>query len=153
MVSILLIIFVSLLIFLAWMRIKIGKNNNFFNPAIFVTSFISIWLFIWVILLINEIGIGHAIDSKITMYEEENATIEEKINVSVKSYMDFEANAYAEIKDKDFMNLVSLFPELKSDTLIQKQIEMYIENSDQIKKLREEKIDLSISKWLLYFGK
>ena len=62
MVSILLIIFVSLLIFLAWMRIKIGKNNDFFNPAIFVTSFISIWLFIWVILLINEIGIGHAID-------------------------------------------------------------------------------------------
>ena len=82
-----------------------------------------------------------------------NASIEESINVTVKSYMDFEASTYGELKDKDAINLVSLFPELKSDTLVQKQIEVYIANNDKIKELKEEKIELTKSKWLLYFGK
>ena len=87
------------------------------------------------------------------MYEEENASIEESIDVTVRSYMDFEASTYGELKDKDAINLVSLFPELKSDTLVQKQIEVYVANNDKIKQLKEEKIDLSKSKWKLYFGR
>lgn len=45
------------------------------------------------------------------MYEEENASIEKSINVTVKSYMDFEASTYEELKDKDAINLVSLLPD------------------------------------------
>ena len=61
--------------------------------------------------------------------------------------------AHKEFKDKDGINLVSLIPTLKSDTLVQKQIEVYVANNDKIKELKEEKIDLSKSKWKLYFGK
>lgn len=35
----------------------------------------------------------------------------------------------------------------------QKEIEVYIENNAKIKQLKEEKINLAIKKWWLYFGK
>ena len=87
------------------------------------------------------------------MYEEENASIEESIDVTVRNYMDFEASTYGELKDKDAINLVSLFPELKSDSLVQKQIEVYLANNAKIKELKEDEIDLSKAKWNLYFGR
>lgn len=87
------------------------------------------------------------------MYEKENKSIENSIDITVKNYMHHEASAYKEVKDKDAINLVALFPELKSDTLVQKQIEVYLDNNDKLKELKEEKIDLSKAKWNLYFGK
>lgn len=108
---------------------------------------------IWIIRLIFAVGMGYTIDDKIAMYEAENEAIEASIDVTVKNYMDFETRTYGELKDKDAINFVSLFPELKSDTLVQRQIEVYISNNDVIKKLREEKIELSKSKWKLYFGR
>lgn len=50
------------------------------------------------------------------------------------------------------MNNLSVFPELKPDTLVQQQLEIYIENNDKIKSLREEWIDIAKLKWLLCFG-
>lgn len=114
---------------------------------------ISIILFIWVIILIDKIGTGHIIDNKIAMYEEENASIEERIDLTVKNYMYFEASTYGELKDQDAITLVSVFPELKSDTLVQKQLKIYVANNNKIKQLKEEKIDLSKSKLELYFGR
>ena len=50
------------------------------------------------------------------------------------------------------MTLVSLFPELKSDTLVSQQISIYTSNQREIKRLKEEKIDLIKMRWLLFFG-
>jgi hypothetical protein len=118
-----------------------------------ILTLISFALLIWIGHLVVEVGTGHTIDEKIAMYEEENRAIEESIDATVKAYMEFEANTYVELKDKDSMNLVSLFPELKSDTLVQQQIEVYVSNNNQIKELKEEKIELSRAKFKLYFGK
>lgn len=160
MVSLFFIIFLALTVFFVVRCIKEAKSENgdgdvcfgYFIVAI-IAGIVSIIFLIWVFILINIVGTGYTIDNKIAMYEEENASIEESINVTVKSYMDFEASTYGELKDKDAINLVSLFPELKSDTLVQKQIEVYVANNDKIKELKEEKIDLSKLKWKLYFGK
>lgn len=155
MVSLFFIIFLALTVFFVVRCIKEANENvcfGYFIVAI-IAGIVSIIFLIWVFILINRVGTGYTIDNKIAMYEEENASIEESINVTVKSYMDFEASTYGELKDKDAINLVSLFPELKSDTLVQKQIEVYVANNDKIKELKEEKIDLSKSKWKLYFGK
>ena len=160
MVSLFFIILLALTVFFVVRCIKEEKSENgnenvscgYFIVAI-IAGIVSIIFLSWVFRLINEVGTGYTIDNKIAMYEEENASIEESIDVTVKSYMDFEASTYGELKDKDAMNLVSLFPELKSDTLVQKQIEVYVANNDKIKELKEEKIDLSKSKWKLYFGK
>lgn len=96
---------------------------------------------------------GKYIDEKIAMYQEENANIEEQIDALVKNYMKYESDTFSEFKNEDSMTLVSLYPELKSDELVQNQISVYTENNKKIKELKEQKIDVAKSKWWLYFGK
>lgn len=154
MISLLCIIFLALTIFF-FTRVRIDKDEKddvfCFFTLIFAALFVA--FLIWALILIGKVSNGYIIDEKIAMYEEENTSIEESIDVAVKACMDFEASTYGELKDKDSINLVSQFPQLKSDTLVQKQIEIYVSNNNEIKALKEEKIDLSKSKWELYFGR
>lgn len=96
---------------------------------------------------------GKYIDEKKAMYQEENANIEEQIDALVKNYMKYESDTFSEFKGEGSMTLVSLYPELKSDELVQNQISVYTENNKKIKELKEQKIDVAKSKWWLYFGK
>lgn len=168
MVSLFFILFVALTAFFCVMNVKKEKKSlkeeNFYywddevhislyKGLAFFFGIVSVIFFIWVFSLANTVGTGHTIDSKIAMYEEENKSIENSIEFTVKSYMDYEASTYQKIKDKDAINLVALIPKLKSDKLVQKQIDVYLTNNDKIKELKEEKIDLSKAKWKLYFGK
>ena len=159
MVSLFFILFVALTVFFCVMNVKKEKKSlketktfyyyddevhiSLYKGLAFFFGIVSVIFFIWVFSLANTVGTGHTIDSKIAMYEEENKSIENSIDITVKSYMDYEASTYQEIKDKDAINLVALFPELKSDTLVQKQIEVYLANNDKLKELKEKKIDLS----------
>lgn len=113
---------------------------------------ISLVAVVWGICLICDVATGFTIDEKIEMYEEENANIEKYINEIVDEYKDFEIETYSEWKDKDAMTAITFIPELKSDTLVQKQIEVYVQNKENIKSLKKEKIDLKVEKWMLYFG-
>ena len=54
---------------------------------------------------------------------------------------------------KNAMTLVALYPELKSDILVQSQIKVYVDNNKQIKELKSMAINASILRWWLYFGK
>lgn len=96
---------------------------------------------------------GKVIGEKISMYQTENSKIESQVDVLVKQYMEHENDTFDEAKGTDSMTLISLYPELKSDTLVKEQIKIYNKNNSQIKKLREKKIDVSVAKWWLYFGK
>lgn len=95
---------------------------------------------------------GLTAEEKIVMYQEENTKIEADINLLVKEYMDYEQTTFTEVKGESATMLVSLFPELKSDTLVQEQIKIYTANNNKIKELKEDVIDMKIGKWLLYFG-
>lgn len=159
MISLFFILFLSVTVFLI---VKTAKSMNdsyaydelnefcYFLTAIFGCA--TIFFFIWCVKLIITVGTGHTLDKKINMYKAENAIIEESIDATVKNYMSFEATTYAEFKDEDAINLISLFPELKSDTLVQQQIEVYVSNNQKIKELKEHQIDLSKAKFKLYFG-
>lgn len=92
------------------------------------------------------------IDQKIDMYQEENAHIENQIAECVKQYQEYEFEIFTEVKSESAMTLVALYPELKSDVLVAKQIEVYIANNEKIKELKETKIDGTVSRWWLYFG-
>ena len=90
---------------------------------------------------------------KIAMYEEENKRIEEKISATVEKYMQYEKNIIYEVSpEDDTMVLVSLYPDLKSDQLIQSEIDTYIQNNNTIKELKSNMINVSIYKFLVYFG-
>jgi hypothetical protein len=106
-------------------------------------------LFLW-----GNVATEYAIDQKIEMYQTENAEIETEIDAIVKEYMTHEKETFENISpDSDAMVLVSMFPELKSDELIKRQIDLHAKNAAEIKRLKESKIDLAMDKWLLYFGR
>lgn len=100
---------------------------------------------------------SNIIDNKIAMYEEENARIEATIEDMVSGYMEYETGVIDKVlnngnEEENAIVLVSLFPELKSDTLVQKQLDVFFANNEKIKELKAEKIDLSMKKFILYFG-
>lgn len=105
------------------------------------------------VFMMNNVQEGKVINKKIALYEKENKELEEKIEVTVKGYMDFEKETYKELKADNYMNLVNLYPELKSDKLVQKQISTYQANKNKIIELELEKINVKKSKWWLYFGR
>ena len=88
---------------------------------------------------------GSIIDKKIAMYEEENVKIENSIDIIVKEYQEYEVGMY------DTMTAAMLFPELASNTLVQKQIEIYVNNNQQIKTLKANKLNRDLYGWWLFF--
>lgn len=98
-------------------------------------------------------------DKKIEMYEEENNNIQNSVSQIVESYKNYEQNTYSEslksidTNNTDIIVLTQLYPELKSNDMVNKQIDIYQENNNKIKDLKEERINNEIAKWWLYFGK
>jgi len=98
--------------------------------------------------------IHRTIPKQIEMYEEENARIEEQLNFVVSQYMEYESGVVNKIADKESpVTLISLYPDLKSDKLVQSQIDVYIANNDKIKELKTALTKESEYKFWLYFGK
>ena len=92
------------------------------------------------------------IDDKITMYEEENATINNEVNIIVSNYQEHELEVFDNAKENiSPMVVFTLYPELKSNTLVEQQITTYIENQKEIKALKSKKLDYEVYKWWLHF--
>nr|DAI86257.1 MAG TPA: hypothetical protein [Caudoviricetes sp.] len=125
----------------------IGTSLQITGAAVITISTIAA-----IILLISVI-IRVGIDKKITMYEEENTKIEQQIADVVTQYQEYEAGIFTEVAPENAMTLVALYPELKSDILVQSQIKVYVDNNKQIKELKSMAINASILRWWLYFGK
>lgn len=93
------------------------------------------------------------IDEKIKLYQTQNKNIEEKIELVVKEYKDFEKDTFTNLKADSYITLVNLYPELKSDEMVKRQIDLYENNNNKITSLKEEKINRTIYRWWVYFGK
>ena len=70
----------------------------------------------------------------------------------VERYMEYESGVFTEVSSDSAITLVALYPELKSDVLVESQIELYVENNKKITELMETKINGSVTRWWLYFG-
>lgn len=138
-----------------WGSSLVGKRSNWEECTIMIGGAA---LAVDVIVLIAAFVLGccvsglSVIDDKIAMYQEENANIEEQIAAVVSQYQEYESNIFESVAPESAVTLVSLYPDLKSDTLVQKQIEVYLSNNETIKELKEEKIGGSVLRWWLYFG-
>lgn len=88
----------------------------------------------------------------IAMYEQQNNQIEEQIDTVVKQYQEYESDTYIKTSSESSITLVSLYPDLKSDELVKKQIKVYSDNNKKIIELKEKQINAKVSKWWLYFG-
>lgn len=151
-----LIVFCVILIIL----IAIGLTINEFvdTPVGSFLSFIfSVSLVICIIVgifMMDDIAEGKVIDEKIAVYEQENEKIETAIDVLVKEYMTQEEKIMIKTANKEsLITLVQLYPDLKSNDLVKKQMDIYVNNNKKIKKLKTKKLNISKTKWWLYLGK
>ena len=108
--------------------------------------------FIAIIVLGIRVKSFSVIDRRIDMYEEENARIEQQIADIVEQYQKYETDIFMEVAPESAVTMVSLYPELKSDSLVQAQIKVYVENNKTIKGLRDQQIKGDVYRWWLYFG-
>lgn len=92
------------------------------------------------------------IEYKIEMYEQENTEIESDIEKIVEQYYKHENATFDMSEINSATTLVQMYPELKSDKLAMKQIDIYKENNDAIKSLKISQINCQKAKWWLYFG-
>lgn len=90
------------------------------------------------------------IPEKIKMYQEENTKIENEISLIVESYKDYEQSTFKDLKSISAITLITMYPELKSDALVNKQIEVYIANNQKIKELKEMLINKELYHKMLY---
>lgn len=93
------------------------------------------------------------IDAKIEMHEEENQRIEQQIAEAIDNYQSHEKEVFAATAPDSAITLISLYPELKSDQLIQSQIDTYVKNNSRIRELKNKKLNSGVYRWWLYFGK
>lgn len=150
MIIVIFLVCVGVILLGAWLYEDIeevaGDITMFCGIIGSVASFIAL-----IILLVNVSGLK-VIDTKIEMYQTENTNIESQISDCVKQYQKYETEIFTDVAPDSAITLVSLYPELKSDKLVVKQIEIYIANNEKIKELKEKKIVGDITRWWLYFG-
>lgn len=142
-----LIVLIALSYWLYW-----SKDVEFAEGVCAVSA---VLLFIEVIaaaLLTVTVANLSVIDDRIAMYQEENSKIERQIADIVEQYQKYETDIFMDVAPDTAVTLVALYPELKSDTLVQSQIEVYTENNKMIKSLRDQQIKGDVSRWWLYFG-
>lgn len=94
---------------------------------------------------------GYTIVDKIKMYQEENKNIESQITTIANNYQGYEKEMISNVADME--TVLIKIPDLKSSELVNTQMEIYVNNNNKIKELKEKQIDMKIYKWLLYFGK
>lgn len=114
-------------------------------------------IFVALTVLFCLLGIPGTIDSrytdqKIQMYQEENEKIEEDVSVIVTQYMEHENETFDMSKIESSTVLIQMYPELESNELVSKQIDIYNKNNKKIKELKLEKIKNQKAKFYLYFG-
>lgn len=135
--------------------ILVNTSINFEEVGIILTttSILGIGVSLIVAILLGiKISQTSTIDIKIEMYNAENTKIENQVANIVSKYQEYEEKTFEKVTPEDSMTLVSLYPELKSDKLVQEQIKVYINNNNKIKELKEKQINGKVHKWWLYFG-
>lgn len=123
-----------------------------FDELAIIPTLMFLVEFIVLITLCVSVSKLKVIDTKIEMYTEENQKIESQMSDLVQNYMEYEGNTFKDFKSESSVTLVNLYPELKSDSLVQKQLDVYIANNEKIKELKSSKINGKVYRWGLYFG-
>lgn len=138
------IIGVALITLCIWL-----EEYDFSGFGIIIVAIALLGIFINIGYLVR----GRTLDDKIAMYEQENAAIEQSVDVLVKDYYKHESDTYSSLKPENAALFASAYPELQSNELATKQLEIYVENNNKIKELKEDQINLSRNRFWLYFGR
>ena len=131
-----LILLISMSLFIVFYLKKEGLDRDIFSLV--VVPIFVIPLFIQVLLIASLIS-GLSLDSRIELYQAQNSEIESKIQATVASYLAHEKQTYKDLRPDNAITIALVYPELHSNELVKKQIEVYEDNNKKIMSLREEK--------------
>lgn len=153
MIILILVVLISISVFCCRVSDKYTDSWQFHISAIgFVVSLVfSFILSLITVFVIFDYISYRVVDDKITMYQEENKTIEQDIKYIVEQSRSHESDTYRDILDNPTA-LAIAFPELKSNELASKQIDLYVKNNNKIKSLKLKKIERENYKFWLFFG-
>ena len=115
-------------------------------------SLCCIGCFIALMVFIPKVANENVYDVRIEIVEEHNAQLEEQICSAVEKYLEHEENVYEKLDVTTAIGLFSAYPNLKSNELVQSLIDTYRANTDEIKALKMDKVNLAVIKFLVYFG-
>jgi hypothetical protein len=93
------------------------------------------------------------IEQKIEVLTENNTQLEEKIYTTLQTYCEYEGKTLVDISPDNPEVILLIYPELKANVLFESYILTLKSNNETIKNLKVQKIDESIYKWWLYFGR
>lgn len=145
------ILAIGIFVYKKWGRILYREDNEWIYYVLNTLGVLVIVVSLVIIICIGTEYSKHiVIDQKIELYEQENKTIEDSITAAVNEYKDYEADIFKNIHIENAILIAGLYPDLKTNTLIQKQIETYTANRQQIKELEEEKLDYIVYRWWLF---
>lgn len=153
MLTLILILILAIAITSVVVNNKSRYGSDSAEFAFTVSVFCLVIFLIPFIALLMSVSNGSTIDSRIELYQSQNAEIESKIQATVASYLAHEKQAYRDLKPDNAIAVVSAYPELHSNELVKKQIEVYEDNNKKILGLKEEKLNQSVYKWWLFFGR
>lgn len=153
MITLILILILSIAIISVVVDNKSRYGNDKAELAFMASVFCLIIFLIPLIALLMSVSNGSTIDSKIELYQSQNTEIESKVQATVASYLAHEKQTYKDLKPDNAIAVVSAYPELHSNELVKKQIEVYEDNNKKILGLKEEKLNQSVYKWWLFFGR
>lgn len=128
------------------------RHEDVFCVMNWITGTVSVVVLTVVIILFGSFVKRSGVSEKIKLYQSENEQIENTVYTMVKDYMEYEKKTYKEFDKEQAMSYVSLYPDLKSNELVAKQVEVYTANKKKLNELKEQQIDREILKWWLYFG-
>ena len=148
MLILLSVIFVGLTVI--FLKIISDDDLSIIGVALFgICSFICI---IAMLIVGGNLVNGNVIQDKIEMYKSENAEIDSQICEIVEGYKTYEKETFEKISNKSANVLVELYPDLKTNELVQKQMEIYMSNKKKVVSLQEDLINQKPLRWWLYFG-
>ena len=129
------------------------EYDNGFGWACSVVGVVEcVCVFALFIVGIYNLAESRIIDRKIEMYIEENTTIETNVTATVEKYLEHEFNIFDSLLGEDIQTLLVVYPEINSNELVKKQVEIFVENNNKIKELKEDKLNIEVWKWWVYFG-
>lgn len=85
------------------------------------------------------------IDSRLAVLEEQNATVLTQVEPLVQQALNYESSTYKDLK-LDVNKLIifaQMYPELKANSFLNKQIDIILANQEEIKQLKLDKASLN----------
>ena len=120
--------------------------------AIIFSVVSTVITFICMIIVIGCVVGGQVIDDEIAILEQRNESINTSLAEMVQSYTKYETETYEKLKLTDVTVVLQAYPELKTQPLVEQQIQTYVDNQNEITKKQQEKARLKVKRWWLTFN-